>query len=291
MSQQAINSIRRILEIHHASMGKIRPHFILTGPSGSGKSFNITGLCDELGMQMIEVNCAQLTKEGLSGNSLSKALSGLENVGMDPCVIFLDEFDKLFISGNSNSDLAHESTNGIQNEMLKMLEAGTTQVYTGRYGVYADVSVDKHLFVFAGAFNGEADIDLDRLRQMGIKTEFLGRVGLTFNMEKVKLADLLAAVETNELLDMYIDLHKPADHDLLSKDVVAEHRAKFRADVVSKVQKCISDNYEHNTLGYRQITTLLHQYFINGTLETSTKKAPVFHKSLALPTPTDLFEG
>lgn len=77
MSADSIRSIRRVLEIHHASQGKIRPHFILTGPSGSGKSFNITGLCDELGMQMIEVNCAQLTKEGLSGNSLSKALGGL----------------------------------------------------------------------------------------------------------------------------------------------------------------------------------------------------------------------
>lgn len=275
MSKETIAQLRRVLEIHHASQGKIRPHFILTGPSGSGKSFNITGLCDELGMQMIEVNCAQLTKEGLSGNSLSKALSGLENVGMDPCVIFLDEFDKLFISGNSNSDLAHESTNGIQNEMLKMLEAGTTQIYTGRYGVYADVSVDRHLFVFAGAFNGEADIDLDRLRQMGIKTEFLGRVGLTFNMEKVKLADLLAAVETSELLDMYLALHPNVRKE----------------DVVSEVQKVIGDNYEHNTLGYRQITTLLHQYFINGTLKSKEKPPAVFHKSLALPTPTDLFEG
>lgn len=291
MSQQSIKSIRRILEIHHASEGTIRPHFILTGPSGSGKSFNITGLCDELGVQMIEVNCAQLTKEGLSGNSLSKALAGLENVGMNPCVIFLDEFDKLFISGNSNSDLAHESTNGIQNEMLKMLEAGTTQIYTGRYGVYADVSVDRHLFVFAGAFNGEPDIDLDRLRQMGIKTEFLGRVGLTFPMEKVKLADLLAAVETSELLDQYLDLHRPQDADLLPAEKLAELRATFRATVVGKVQKCISDNYEHNTLGYRQITTLLHQFFINGTLETATKKAPVFTRSLPLPTPTDMFDN
>lgn len=291
MSQQSVNSIRRVLEIHHVSQGEIRPHFILTGPSGSGKSFNITGLCDELGMQLLEVNCAQLTKEGLSGNSLSKALAGLENMNMAPAVIFLDEFDKLFISGNSNGDLAHESTNGIQNEMLKMLESGTTQVYTGRYGVYADVSVDRHLFVFAGAFNGENDIDLDRLRQMGIKTEFLGRVGLVFNMEKVKLADLLAAVETNELLDKYIDLHKPANADLLPADELDRLRTAFRADVVAKVQKVISDNYEHNTLGYRQITTLLHQFFINGTLETPNKKAPVFTRSLALPTPTNMFDN
>ena len=32
-----------------------------------------------------------------------------------------------------------------------------------------------------GAFNGEEDIDIDRLREIGLKTEFLGRVGIVFN--------------------------------------------------------------------------------------------------------------
>lgn len=44
MSVQAIDNIRRILDIFVASEASIRPHFILTGPSGSGKSHTIQAL-------------------------------------------------------------------------------------------------------------------------------------------------------------------------------------------------------------------------------------------------------
>ena len=101
-----------------------------------------------------------------------------------PSVVFVDEFDKLFISGNANSDLAHESTNGVQNEFLKVLEGGTASVF-GDYGKYVQISTSKTLFVFAGAFNGELDITIDRLRMFGLKTEFLGRVGLVYNVSQV----------------------------------------------------------------------------------------------------------
>jgi ATP-dependent protease Clp ATPase subunit len=273
MSKKTIEQVRRILNIHQASQAKIRPHFFLTGVSGSGKTYNVEALCDELMMPMVEINCAQLTKEGLSGNSLSKALAPIANSGMEPMVVLLDEFDKLFIRGNNNSELADDSTTSIQNELLKILEGRTTSVFTGNFGQYADITIDHCIFIFAGAWNGEPDLDLDRLRAFGVKTELLGRVGLIFGMEKVKLADLLHAVETSELLDSYCKLFADTD----------------RAKVVAEVQQVVSDNYEMNTIGYRQIAALLHQFFINGTLKNE-KAQPVFRKTLTLPTPVDLFD-
>ena len=71
--------------------------------------------------------------------------------------MFVDEFDKLFISGNSNSSLANEVTVGVQNEFLKVLESPTTSVY-GDYGKYYEVDISRVLFVFAGAFNNEEKI-------------------------------------------------------------------------------------------------------------------------------------
>lgn len=273
MSKQTIEQLRRIFDIHFTSQARIRPHFFLTGPSGSGKTHNVENLCDELMIPMVAINCAQLTKEGLSGNSLSKALAPIAQSGMCPMVVFLDEFDKLFIRGNNNSELADDSTTSIQNELLKVLEGKTTSVYTGNYGQYADITIDHCLFVFGGAWNGEPDLDLDRLRAFGVKTELLGRVGLIFGMDKVKLADLLQAVETSELLDDYCKLFADADRD----------------KVVAEVQKVVTDNYELNTIGYRQIAALLHQFFINGSLK-SEKKQAVFKKALSLPTPVDLFD-
>jgi ATP-dependent protease Clp ATPase subunit len=151
---ELVKETSRIFEIFRASESEIRPHFLLTGPSGSGKSFTIAQLAKRFNLGFIEVNAAQLTKEGTSGNSLSKALSPLGQTGGKPTVVFVDEFDKLFISGNSNDSCAHESTTGVQNEFLKVLESDTASVF-GDYGKYVNVPISNTLFVFAGAFNGE----------------------------------------------------------------------------------------------------------------------------------------
>lgn len=74
-----IKEVNRIFQVFVNSNCKIRPHFILTGESGSGKSFTIKQLCDMNELNFLEVNAAQITKEGISGNSLSKILSPLVN--------------------------------------------------------------------------------------------------------------------------------------------------------------------------------------------------------------------
>lgn len=266
MSQSSINQIRRILEIHQASEGAIRPHFSLTGQSGSGKSHTIDTLCELMDIPVIEINAAQLTKEGTSGNSLSKALTPLLNHSGRPVVIFVDEFDKLFISGNTNSELAHETTNGVQNEFLKVLESDTASVFAD-FGKYVNVPVDKALFIFAGAFNGEEDIDIDRLRAFGIKTEFLGRVGLTFALSKVTLAEMEAILHKSQLLANYLELCPQVNRDV----------------VTTAVMEVVTENYEKNTLGVRLINTLLHQYFINGSLSKAEARKSTFQKTLGMP--------
>lgn len=264
MSLHSINSIRRILDIFTASEGEIRPHFIVTGPSGSGKSHTIQTLAEEIGVKYFDINAASLTKEGISGNSLSKALTPLVQLGGQPAICFVDEFDKLFISGNSNSALAHESTNGVQNEFLKVLE-GSASVF-GDYGKYITVDTSKVLFVFAGAFNGEENIDIDRLRDFGIKTEFLGRVGLAFGMEKVSLAQMRDILENSRQLGTYLSLFKDVKKETVTKTIM----------------QVLEESYEKNTIGVRMINTLIHQYFINGGLRKEETKKVTFQKTLTL---------
>lgn len=260
-----LQRLSRIFNIYKTSETEIRPHSVLTGPSGSGKSFTVNTLAAQLEIPVIEINAAQLTKEGTSGNSLSKALAPLAMVGGQPVIVFVDEFDKLFISGNTNSALAHETTNGVQNEFLKVLEGRTTSVY-GDYGKYLEVPCDNVLFVFAGAFNGEENITIDRLREFGIKTEFLGRVGLAFSLEKLSLLDLKMILETSPLLQKYLDLFENANREAVVKTIMA----------------AIEENYEKNTLGARMVHTLIHQYFINGGLEKEETKKVTFQKKLTL---------
>lgn len=264
MSKVVIDAIRRILSIFQASEGEIRPHFIVTGPSGSGKSHTIECLAEEMDIHHFSINAASLTKEGTSGNSLSKALAPLLHTAGQPTICFVDEFDKLFISGNSNSALAHEVTNGVQNEFLKVLE-GTASIF-GDYGKYINTKTDNVLFIFAGAFNGEENIDLDRLREFGIKTEFLGRVGLAYGLEKITLEELQHILENSRLLANYLELVPSANKDI----------------VCSSIMKVVTENYEKNTIGVRLINTLIHQYFIEGGLKEKQVKKTTFQKTLSL---------
>jgi ATP-dependent protease Clp ATPase subunit len=263
--ENLVTEIEKIFSIFEASEGEIKPHFILTGESGSGKTFTINSLAVKYKMNFIEVNAAQITKEGTSGNSLSKALTPLLNTHNDLTIIFVDEFDKLFISGNSNDSSAHESTTGVQNEFLKLLEGRVTQVF-GDYGKYVSVPLDKILFVFAGAFNNERDITLDRLREIGVKTEFLGRVGLIYSTKPLTLEDLYNIVDNSDLLDKYCRLFKE-DFEKVAL-YIKEHIKRF---------------YDKNTLGARMVNTLIQQYFIKGgVLNLDDAKEVTFQKTLKL---------
>lgn len=259
-----IDQLNRIVEIFVTSDGEIRPHFILTGPSGSGKSHIVGQLAEDSGINMLEINAAQLTKEGTSGNSLSKALAPLCNRAAALTICFVDEFDKLFVSGNSNSDLAHETTNGVQNEFLRVLESKTTSVF-GDYGKYVDVAVDKVLFVFAGAFNGETDITLDRLRGFGIKTEFLGRVGLHYGLQRLSIKSMHQVLLKSTLFDTYLTLFPEVNSEEAVHAIMAE----------------VEKQHDNNTLGIRLLSTLMHQYFINdGKLVPEEVAKSAFQKTL-----------
>jgi ATP-dependent protease Clp ATPase subunit len=262
---QLVTELDRIFTIFSSSEGQIKPHFILTGESGSGKTFTVNNLAVKYKMNFIEINAAQLTKEGVSGNSLSKALTPLLNTSRNLTVIFVDEFDKLFISGNSNDSSAHESTTGVQNEFLKLLEGRVTQVF-GDYGKYVSVPLDKVLFIFAGAFNNEQDLTLDRLREIGIKTEFLGRVGLVYSTKPLELEDLFAIVDRSDLLVKYCQLF---DTDFETVSLY--------------IKGYIQRFYEKNTLGARMINTLIQQYFIKGgVLNLEDAKEITFQNKLTL---------
>ena len=263
---ETLKEISKVIDIFKASEAEIRAHFILTGPSGSGKTAIVKYLIEKHDLNFLEINAAQLTKEGTSGNSLSKALTPLSNTQNKLTVCFVDEFDKLFISGNSNSSLAHETTNGVQNEFLKVLEADETSVFSD-YGKYVNVNTKNVLFIFGGAFNGEEDINLDRLQELGIKTEFLGRVGLVYNLKPLTLDNLYSILEDSPLLEKYLSLYKKVDSE----------------SVILDIKRHLKVTYEMNTIGARTINTLIHKWFLKGgKLEDAEVEKMTFQKSLEL---------
>jgi ATP-dependent protease Clp ATPase subunit len=264
--EKLVKEINKIFDIFKHSNCVIRPHFLLTGSSGSGKSFTVYNVAKGKELNYMEINAAQLTKEGVSGNSLSKALSPIQNFYNRPTVIFVDEFDKLFISGNSNSSTAHESTTGVQNEFLKILEADHASVF-GDYGKFINVPMKNMLLVFGGAFNGEKHISIDRLRELGLKTEFLGRVPLVYNTEDLSLDNLYEILESSPLLASYLELFPEVD----------------RESTIYTLKAFIQKNYEFNTLGARMVNTIINKFFIKGgKLEEEELTQVTFQNKLTL---------
>jgi Cdc6-like AAA superfamily ATPase len=53
----------RLFDVFKSTQAEIRPHFILTGPSGSGKSYTIQQLADKHDLGYLEVNKVVFTKQ------------------------------------------------------------------------------------------------------------------------------------------------------------------------------------------------------------------------------------
>lgn len=220
---------------------EIRPHFHLTGPSGSGKSYLVEKLAAKNEAAYFEINAAQLTKEGFSGNSLSKAMRPLINSWDRPTIIFVDEFDKL-LDQNGGSQ---EHTLGVQDEFLKVLESDFTAIFTD-YGKYQNYEARKTLFVFGGAYGGKENLDLEGLRALGMRTEFTGRVGLVFNTQKISLDSMLSLVPKARLL---------AEYQKIRPEVKL-------AEVIKFVRSEVTKAYKTSTVGLRLINTLIHMYYL-----------------------------
>lgn len=241
---EAQQKIAKAIEVFFKSNGTIRPHLLLTGESGSGKTFLAQHESNKHRMPFIEVNAAQLTNEGISGNSLSKALVPLKSVGNQLNIIFMDEVDKLFVNGEDVL-VGRETKIGVQNELLKLLEDRFASVI-GDYGKYDQIQVDNTLFIFAGAFNGEQNITYDRLRDFGLRNEFLGRLGLLVHVPKPSLSEIEAVLRNHATLKTYCTMFQQDE--------------KKVGDYIMAI---IEKYHPTNRIGMRIITALAHMYFMN----------------------------
>lgn len=246
----ATQSIEKILNVYLQSDMQIRPHFFLTGSTGSGKTHTVTVLAEMLGIQLININCAQLTNEGIAGNSISKALAPLSDHQNSPIIVFMDEFDKAI--GKES-----EVTSGaVQQEILKLIEDDTTEVF-GNYGKYNRVQTSNVLFIFAGSFAGANVKNINELLNHNVRPELLGRVGLHYHVERASLNVLIGLVEQSELLNEYLEIFTSRD----------------RQESIDRIVDELSAQYQNNIIGVRIVNSLIHQYFINGEFISVTKRA------------------
>ncbi len=97
-------------------------NLLVAGPSGSGKTFGARKLSEIIDIPFFEVDCSNIVQTGYRGltsveNILGDAVHRLGS-GVQHCIIYLDEFDKIFDQALERRGEGSAS----QQNFLKMLE-------------------------------------------------------------------------------------------------------------------------------------------------------------------------
>lgn len=240
--KQVHEKLTHIFNVFTKSDAHIRPHFHLTGPSGSGKSFLVNQLAQEMKIPFLEMNAASLTGEGLSGNSLSKALRKLREHWNTPNIIFVDEFDKLFLR---NGETTEGFRSMVQDEFLTALESKHTSIFTD-YGKYEPIRIDNSLFIFAGAYSNHSITKMAELRDAGLRTEFIGRVPLILTTKEVPISEIRNCIKETTLFNYYMLMFPDTN----------------RVDAIKKISNMLTAQQKELSIGIRLLNSIIHQYFM-----------------------------
>lgn len=158
---------------------------LLVGPTGSGKTFLVESLFQQLfHLPTLIVDVTSFTESGYVGDDVHTILTRLVfaaegDLLLAQCgVICLDEFDKL-ASSTSNARFAGEGTTkdvsgyGVQRELLKLLEGKDVMVpmdfgYSA-YGQRAPLSTRDIPFIACGTFSGMENVLKSNTKAIGFK--------------------------------------------------------------------------------------------------------------------------
>ncbi len=133
-----------------------RPHVLLIGPTGTGKTYLVETLAKIVGAPFSYFSAANLVEAGYVGDHVESIFLNLVARTKGDMklahrgIVFIDEIDKIRRQGTGNSrDVSGE---GVQSALLSILD-GTPLTVRTRDAVF-DIDPSKLLFICAGAFVG-----------------------------------------------------------------------------------------------------------------------------------------
>ena len=280
--------------------GDTTNNMIILGPSGSGKTEIIRQVSKLLNIPLLLTSVTGMSQAGYIGRGTDEILKDLLTLTKgdiskaERAIVVLDEFDKIATRGNKG-DI---STNGVQNELLKIVEDGTfgidynhgsrmilntehitfigvgacTDILTKKINKQAGFTSDiKDKVITTGKINAD-----DLVEKLGLKAELVGRMG-----KIIRLNDL----DIDTLKKIITDSKKSAYNDKVN--LIKRSNIKYIEDNHDEVIETIAKIAKNKKIGARAISSIVNEMFSDIMFNLSDEEGNYNELTISKDTVTD----
>lgn len=170
----AVASYNHYKRIMLKDPGLKKSNILLSGPTGSGKTYLVQTLARVLNVPVAVVPATRLTEAGYIGDDVETVVQRLVDVAggdiekAQQGIIFIDEIDKL--TSSSSETKRAVGGKGVQQALLPVIEGCTVQIpssgtVTPTFSSMIEVDTTDILFICGGAFPDMGEIIANRLNK------------------------------------------------------------------------------------------------------------------------------